>query len=98
MTSHLATDSVMVATIGGQPQVVTFALDALLARGEQVREVVVLHLSPRNPRFGRALSRLSDDSVWSFSSWHLPSGGHTRVEQRHPKVGRNTVTVQIKNI
>jgi len=51
----------MLATIGGQPQVVTFALDALLARGEPVREVVVLHLSPKNPRFGRALARLSEE-------------------------------------
>jgi CRISPR-associated protein Csx14 len=38
---------------------VTFALDALLARGERVWEVVVLHLSPENPRFGHALARLS---------------------------------------
>jgi len=59
--AHVATDSVMVATIGGQAQVVTFALDALLARGERVREVVVLHLSPENPRVGRALARLSEE-------------------------------------
>ncbi len=52
-------DSTMLATLGGQPQVVTFALDALLARGERIREVVVLHLGPENPRFGRALARLA---------------------------------------
>lgn len=51
----------MVATLGGQPQVVTFALDALLARGERIREVVVLHLGPENPRFGRALARLGEE-------------------------------------
>jgi CRISPR-associated protein Csx14 len=49
----------MVATLGGQPQVVTFALDTLMARGELVREVVVLHLSPENPRIRQALALLS---------------------------------------
>ncbi len=56
-----ALESTMVATLGGQPQVVTFALDALLARGECIREVVVLHLGPENPRFGRALARLAEE-------------------------------------
>ena len=56
-------ESTMLATLGGQPQVVTFALDALLARGEQVREVIVLHLGPENPRFGRALARLAAEFV-----------------------------------
>ncbi len=59
--AHTASESVMAATIGGQAQVVTFALDALLARGERVREVVVLHLSPENPRVGRALAQLADE-------------------------------------
>lgn len=46
--------------MGGQAQVVTFALDALLDRGERVREAVVLHLLPRDdPRVGRALAQLS---------------------------------------
>lgn len=49
----------MVATLGGQPQVVTFALDALLARGEPIREVVILHLSPENPRVRQALALLT---------------------------------------
>jgi CRISPR-associated protein Csx14 len=48
----------MVATLGGQPQVVTFALDALLARGEPVEEVYVLHLSPRNGDASRSLAKL----------------------------------------
>lgn len=52
-------ESTMLATLGGQPQVVTFALDALLARGEHVREVVVLHLGPENPRFGQSMARLA---------------------------------------
>lgn len=42
----MTTESLLLITMGGQPQVVTFALDWLLARGEIIREVVVVHLSP----------------------------------------------------
>lgn len=55
--------SVMIATLGGQPQLVTFALDALLARGEAIREVVVLYLSAEGSRVNRALGRLSEEFV-----------------------------------
>ena len=51
--------STLVATMGGQAQVVTFALDWLLNRGENVREVIALHLSPANARVGRALAQLA---------------------------------------
>jgi len=50
--------STMIATLGGQPQVITFALDALLSRGEQIVEVVVLHFAPQDPRTRHALERL----------------------------------------
>jgi CRISPR-associated protein Csx14 len=50
---HHATH-ICVATLGGQPQVVTLALDALLARGVPIREVVVVHLSDQNPRYRAA--------------------------------------------
>src|SRR5436305_12647264 len=33
----------LLATLGGQPQVITFTLDLLLARGIPIREVVVVH-------------------------------------------------------
>lgn len=46
-------------TMGGQAQVVTFAVDALLAMGEPLSRVLVLHLSPEDPRIRRALSQLS---------------------------------------
>ena len=45
--------------MGGQAQVVTFALDALLAQGESLASVVVLHLAVENPRVRRALAQLS---------------------------------------
>jgi CRISPR-associated protein Csx14 len=50
-------------TMGGQAQVVTFALDALLERGVEVATVLVLHLSPQDPRVQRALSQLSGEFV-----------------------------------
>jgi len=49
---------VLIATLGGQPQVVTFALDALRARGEAIDAVYVIHLSPENERIRHALQVL----------------------------------------
>jgi CRISPR-associated protein Csx14 len=53
------TESTLVVTMGGQAQVVTFALDWLLAQGESLREVVVLHLSSEDERTRRALAQLA---------------------------------------
>lgn len=52
----------LLATLGGQPQVVTFALDELLARGVAVTEVIALYLGGEDGDFSRtarALARLS---------------------------------------
>lgn len=51
--------SLALVTMGGQAQVVTFAVDALLALGEPVATVLVLHLAPDEPRVRRALAQLS---------------------------------------
>lgn len=51
--------SICIASLGGQPQVVTLALDALLARGEQIGELIVIHLSERNERYRSALAALA---------------------------------------
>ena len=53
--------TILVATLGGQPQVVTFALDALLVRHEPIDEVYVVHLSPANERIRRALLKLAQE-------------------------------------
>ncbi|HOT92911.1 MAG TPA: CRISPR-associated ring nuclease [Anaerolineae bacterium] len=45
--------------MGGQAQVVTFALDALFAQGETLASALVLHLSTDEPRVRRALAQLS---------------------------------------
>ena len=50
--------TVLIATLGGQPQVVTFALDILLERGEVIEEVAVVHLG--KTRYLQALRRLSE--------------------------------------
>jgi len=55
--------SIMLAILGGQPQLVTFALDALLAQGEHIDEVIVLYLSAEGSRVNRALTRLSAEFV-----------------------------------
>jgi CRISPR-associated protein Csx14 len=57
--SPSAEGSIALVTMGGQAQVVTFALDALLELGEKLASVLVLHLSPDNPRVRKALTQLS---------------------------------------
>ncbi len=55
--------STLVVTLGGQAQVVTFALDALLARRESVQQVIVLHLAAEQPRVAKALAQLAREFV-----------------------------------
>lgn len=52
------TGTILVATLGGQPQVITFTLDELLARGFLIREVIILYLAAEGGRVNRALERL----------------------------------------
>jgi CRISPR-associated protein Csx14 len=52
-------EKILVVTMGGQAQVVTFALDWLLLQGESIREVIVLHLSPEDDRTRRALAQVA---------------------------------------
>ncbi len=62
------TECVMIATIGGQPQVVTFALDELLRHGQIIRQVIVVHLTPQteDSRTATALQRLEREFVGNF--------------------------------
>ncbi len=55
--------SIMLATLGGQPQLITFALDALLAQSETIDEVIVLYLSAEGSRVNQALTKLSAEFV-----------------------------------
>ena len=55
-------ESTLICTLGGQPQIVTFALDYLLARAELLREVFVLHLAPGDDdRIEQSLARLQTE-------------------------------------
>lgn len=54
-----STPLTLVATLGGQPQVLTFALDDLLARGEQVTQVVAVHAAAQTPAMQQSLARLA---------------------------------------
>lgn len=50
-----------IATLGGQPQVVTFALDALLAQQVPITELIVLHFAPARARLQAALAKLAGE-------------------------------------
>lgn len=51
----------LIATLGGQPQVVTFALDALLAQQISISELIVLHFAPTSNRLHGSLSKLASE-------------------------------------
>ncbi len=51
----------LVATLGGKPQVLTFALDALIQQGTVPQRVYALHLAPSDPRVARSLARLREE-------------------------------------
>lgn len=52
----------LVATLGGQPQIVTFTLDLLLRRGIPIYEVIVVHPAA-SPYIQQSLKRLNDEFV-----------------------------------
>lgn len=53
------TPSTLIVTLGGQPQVLTFALDELLARGEWIDEVAAVHAAPETPAMQQSLAALA---------------------------------------
>ncbi|HEU5379529.1 MAG TPA: CRISPR-associated ring nuclease [Ktedonobacteraceae bacterium] len=64
---------VLVATLGGQPQIVTFTLDLLLQQGFPIHEVIVLHPGASSPtRLYHALLRLNAE----FSNGTYPLTRH----------------------
>lgn len=53
----------LVATLGGQPQIVTFTLDLLLQHGVPISEVIVIHPYASRPRLQHSLSCLHAEFV-----------------------------------
>lgn len=49
----------LIATIGGQPQVVTFALDDLLSRGIAITQLTLIHFASNEPRLQRAIQKIT---------------------------------------
>jgi CRISPR-associated protein Csx14 len=72
---------VLVATLGGQPQIITFTLDLLLEEGHPISEVCVLH--PRaasQSRLQRALACLNAEFTGKhYQSMQHPIHFHSRV-------------------
>lgn len=62
-TSADTQGATLLATLGGQPQIVTFALDLLLARGIPIRDVLVVHPADASPRLSAARERLAAEFV-----------------------------------
>jgi len=90
----MGSQTILVATLGGQPQVVTFALDALLAQGEVVQAVDVLHPAPIEARLQRSLDCLKQVVVqqWyagqscTLQSFALARSGRSLVAMRDAAV------------
>jgi len=53
----------LLATLGGQPQVVTFTLDLLLQRGFSISEVILVHPEASYPRLQHSLDCLNAEFV-----------------------------------
>lgn len=53
----------LVATLGGQPQVITFTLDLLLRQGVSISEVIVISPNPSTPRLQNSLACLNREFI-----------------------------------
>ena len=58
----MADNTTLIATLGGQPQIITFTLDLLLQRGEDIRQVVVVYPAA-SPRYQQAYRQLMGEFI-----------------------------------
>jgi len=70
-------------TMGGQAQVVTLALDWLLAHQGPIHQVIVLHPDPANPRVQRALSQLIAEFAGGLYRQSVPISFHHLTLEAH---------------
>ena len=63
---------ILLATLGGQPQIVTFTLDLLLQEGYPISQVIVLHPRAAQSRLRNSLYRLNAE----FTGNYYPTAGH----------------------
>ncbi len=59
----------LLATLGGQPQVVTFTLDLLLQQGARISEVIVIHPAPIQESLKRSLACLQAEFRNDSYNW-----------------------------
>lgn len=65
-TNHSERASILVATLGGQPQVVTFTLDLLLQEGHPISDVIVIHPAASQPRLQHSLQCLNSEFAGDY--------------------------------
>ncbi len=85
----------LIATLGGQPQIVTLTLDLLLERGERIDQVVVVYLAG-NPRYQQAFRRLGGEfpgDRYAGRSIHL-RGAAVRRGSELPAEARTALEVE----
>jgi CRISPR-associated protein Csx14 len=73
---------ILLATLGGQPQIVTFTLDLLFAKGFPISDVIVMHPHASHERLQRSLAHLRDE----FAGDYYTAAGrniHFRSHQLH---------------
>ena len=85
------TETILLATLGGQPQIVTFALDALLAQGEAITQVYLIHLTPAQARSQQALQKV----LAEFPDQHYR--GRPCTIHRFPILAGQTPLPEIRN-
>lgn len=84
-------ETILIATLGGQPQIITFALDALLAQGEPITQLYLLHLTPTSVRWQQSLHKV----LAEFSQQHYH--GHPCTVHRFPILAGQTPLPEIRN-
>jgi len=61
----------LIATVGAKPQLVTLALDLLLAQGKLVRQVVVIHTTLDRPETRASIARLGGEFALAYPGVRL---------------------------
>jgi CRISPR-associated protein Csx14 len=100
---------ILLATLGGQPQVVTFTLDLLLEKGYPISDVMVIHPQPSQPRLQHSLACLQREFADLYNGKHaihfhshvLRRNGHPIddiIDNAHADATLNTIHQLIGNL
>ena len=70
--NNTSRNTTLIATVGGQPQVVTFALDSFLAKRIPITQLILIHLASDTTRVRNALHRVVSEIDGDFyRDWPL---------------------------